>query len=134
MNPPNNNPDAVGARDMVIEAMREEYNRVLRESEERKAELLRIKGEVEALREKTVKAEGEWRAAYDAVLLQRNDAQEEAQRTRNRLTVLARNLPQFVAFWLGAYEEFEDAALRKEVREQRKVARELLTLMEPFAT
>jgi hypothetical protein len=75
----------------------------------------------------------QYRAEVEKLLGERNAAQADGRRDRNRLVVMARCLPGIIAFFLETYSCFTDMALTPDVQAMRREAREVLTILEPFA-
>lgn len=75
----------------------------------------------------------EYRAEVSKLIGERNAADSDARRDRNRLIIVARHLPRFVTFWLETYSSFADIALDADTQAMRRMARELMTLCEPFS-
>jgi len=84
--------------------------------------------------EKYARADEDWRADFARQAGECTELADKFQRTENRLRVLAQHVPDFVADFLATYEPFTDDALTPEYRVRRQNARELMTLLEPFAT
>ena len=92
-----------------------------------------LRGEATTAAEKHARAEEDARAEQTHLKGRLAEAEADAQRDRDRLVMICRNLTPLVVEWLTHYEAFADEALTKDTREMKESALELLRLMTPFS-
>lgn len=76
----------------------------------------------------------DWRADFDRLSREVQQATEAAVADRNRFAFVAEHLPPILAQWLDSLSPFADSALTPEFQEQRQRVRELLSYLAPFSS
>jgi len=117
--------------ELLTEAARaERLNALLLDEQNKNAQL---RADLRTFNETRAEVVQRWTEEVDQLKEEVRVHAENALRDRNRLTLVAQHLPMFVTEWLSLFTPFKEECLTDEIREAKKAALELLTLLEPFA-